>query len=90
MVSVEIDPGSGFCGGVIRAIGSAEAYLNENDHLYSLGAIVHNEAELERLAASGLITVSSPRKFLRGTRCWSGPTASRLPPMPPPGKGDSA
>lgn len=59
MVSVEIDPGSGFCGGVIRAIGSAEAYLRDNDHLYSLGAIVHNEAELERLASSGLRTVSS-------------------------------
>ncbi len=66
MVSVEIDPGSGFCGGVIRAIGSAEAYLNDNDHLYSLGAIVHNEAELERLAASGLITVSSPSEVPQG------------------------
>lgn len=59
MVSVEIDPGSGFCGGVIRAIGSAEAYLRDNDHLYSLGAIVHNEAELSRLGKSGLRTVLS-------------------------------
>ena len=66
MVSVEIDPGSGFCGGVIRAIGSAEAYLHENDHLYSLGAIVHNEAELERLASSGLRTVSSPSAVPEG------------------------
>lgn len=66
MVSVEIDPGSGFCGGVIRAIGSAEAYLRDNDHLYSLGAIVHNEAELERLATSGLRTVSSPEEVPPG------------------------
>ena len=59
MVSVEIDPGSGFCGGVIRAIGRAEAFLSENDSLCSLGAIVHNEAELERLGACGLRTVAS-------------------------------
>lgn len=60
MVSVEIDPGSGFCGGVIRAIGHAEAFLRDHDHLYSLGAIVHNEAELVRLASCGLRPVASP------------------------------
>ena len=59
MVSVEIDPGSGFCGGVIRAISRAERFLGEQDHLYSLGAIVHNEAELDRLGAEGLRTVAS-------------------------------
>ena len=59
MVSVEIDPGSGFCGGVIRAISQAERFLGERDHLYSLGAIVHNEAELDRLGAEGLRPVAS-------------------------------
>ena len=58
MVSVEIDPGSGFCGGVIRAISQAERFLGERDHLYSLGAIVHNEAELDRLGAEGLRPVA--------------------------------
>ena len=58
-LNVEIDPGSGFCGGVIRAIGRAEEYLSGGGTLYSLGAIVHNEAELERLGAKGLVTVSS-------------------------------
>ena len=59
MVTVEIDPRSGFCGGVIRAISRAERFLSEQDHLYSLGAIVHNEAELDRLGAEGLRTVTA-------------------------------
>ena len=57
-VKVEIDPHSGFCGGVIRAIGGAEKYLDAgNMKLYSLGSIVHNEAELHRLQAKGLLTI---------------------------------
>ena len=59
MVTVEIDPRSGFCGGVIRAISRAERFLGGEDHLYSLGSIVHNEAELDRLGAEGLRTVAS-------------------------------
>ena len=59
MVKVEIDSRSGFCGGVIRAITQAERFLDGQDHLYSLGAIVHNEAELDRLGAEGLRTVAS-------------------------------
>jgi len=57
MVTVSIDPGSGFCGGVIRAISRAEKELSREGKLYSLGAIVHNEAELERLGAKGLVPV---------------------------------
>lgn len=57
MLRVEIDPGSGFCGGVIRAITRAEDELAEHGRLYSLGAIVHNEAELSRLQERGLRTV---------------------------------
>ena len=59
MVTVEIDSRSGFCGGVIRAITRAERFLGGQDHLYSLGAIVHNEAELDRLGAEGLRSVAS-------------------------------
>ncbi|MGN0202655.1 MAG: 4-hydroxy-3-methylbut-2-enyl diphosphate reductase [Candidatus Cryptobacteroides sp.] len=58
-LSVEIEKHSGFCGGVIRAIGTAERYLGGNGGtLYSLGAIVHNEAELHRLQGIGLVSVS--------------------------------
>lgn len=54
-MKVEIDPNSGFCGGVIRAIGTAEKYLAEHGgKMYSLGSIVHNEKELSRLEALGL------------------------------------
>lgn len=58
-LDVGIDPGSGFCGGVIRAIRKAEEYLSHNDTLVSLGAIVHNEKELDRLGAEGLVSVNS-------------------------------
>lgn len=56
---MEIDKYSGFCGGVIRAINRAESYLQNNPQssLYSLGAIVHNDAELERLQKLGLTTI---------------------------------
>lgn len=58
-IQVEIEKHSGFCGGVIRAIGRAEKFLEESPDrtLYSLGDIVHNEAELRRLGEKGLITV---------------------------------
>lgn len=58
---VEIDQNSGFCAGVIRAIGGAEKYLDAVDggHLFSLGAIVHNEEELARLSRKGLVTIDT-------------------------------
>lgn len=61
MLTVDIDSNSGFCAGVIRAIGKAEEFLKENaengKNLYSLGAIVHNDAELSRLVDQGLVTI---------------------------------
>ena len=58
-LQVEIERHSGFCGGVIRAISRAEKFLAEHpgETLYSLGAIVHNEAELRRLGEKGLVTI---------------------------------
>lgn len=58
VMKVEIDANSGFCGGVIRAISTAEDYLSRNGgKLFSLGAIVHNDEELSRLEAMGLIAI---------------------------------
>lgn len=62
MLTVDIDSNSGFCAGVIRAIGKVEEFLDgetkeEDKHLYSLGAIVHNDSELERLSEKGLVTI---------------------------------
>jgi len=57
---VEIDGNAGFCGGVIKAINTAERYLlgTAGDVLYSLGDIVHNEMELDRLSSMGLLSKS--------------------------------
>ena len=57
-LTVEIDPRSGFCNGVVRAVQQAENYLQFSPRLYSLGAIVHNAAELERLKKKGLEILS--------------------------------
>ncbi|MBP9998308.1 MAG: 4-hydroxy-3-methylbut-2-enyl diphosphate reductase [Bacteroidales bacterium] len=56
---VSIDPASGFCGGVIRAIKTAEDYLaSHGGTLLSLGEVVHNEEELARLESLGLVTIN--------------------------------
>lgn len=58
-LNIEIDEGSGFCYGVIRAVEKAEMQLKESGTLYSLGAIVHNNSELERLGKIGLEVIDS-------------------------------
>ncbi|MBO4557558.1 MAG: 4-hydroxy-3-methylbut-2-enyl diphosphate reductase [Bacteroidales bacterium] len=52
--SCEIDPDSGFCHGVVRAVNKAEEFLAGGGRLFSLGAMVHNTAEIDRLARQGL------------------------------------
>lgn len=56
-MQVIIDGHSGCCNGVRRAISAAEDYLDGHGSLYSLGAIVHNDAEIRRLEHIGLKTV---------------------------------
>ncbi|HRY33518.1 MAG TPA: 4-hydroxy-3-methylbut-2-enyl diphosphate reductase [Bacteroidales bacterium] len=51
--------GSGFCSGVKAAIRKAEALLDKGDVVYCVGEIVHNEAEIRRLEARGMRTVSA-------------------------------
>ena len=58
MAIIEIDKGSGFCFGVTTAIRKAEEELNKSGHLYCLGDIVHNTAEVDRLASCGLETIT--------------------------------
>ena len=55
---VEIDPDSGFCYGVVRAIRMAENELKDGHTLFSLGDIVHNEPEVARLNRSGMRTIN--------------------------------
>ena len=54
---IEIDSESGFCFGVVRAINEAEEAL-QSGAIASLGDIVHNRVEVQRLEALGLRTIS--------------------------------
>ena len=55
---VEIDPDSGFCYGVVRAIRMAEEELQSGNTLFSLGDIVHNEPEVARLNRCGMQSIN--------------------------------
>lgn len=57
-MEIRIDDNSGFCFGVVRAIGEAERALGEHGEVYSLGDIVHNRVEVQRLEEMGLHTVT--------------------------------
>jgi len=56
-MTVTVDEHSGCCNGVRRAIEQAERCLAGGERLYCLGAIVHNNAEMERLAGMGMQTI---------------------------------
>src|SRR5690554_2006481 len=69
MNKIEIDKGSGFCFGVVKAINKAEEELKKNGTLYCLGDIVHNNIEVERLEKMGLITIDHEQfKELKNVR----------------------
>jgi len=53
-LAVTIDRASGFCFGVVYAIEMAEDILEQEDYLYCLGDIVHNDEEVKRLTDRGL------------------------------------
>ena len=55
---IEIDSQSGFCFGVVTAISKAEEALQREKVVYSLGDIVHNRLEVQRLEGLGMQTVT--------------------------------
>lgn len=55
---VEIDNRSGFCFGVRNAVEIAERSLLHGEKVFSLGPIVHNDKEVERLSSLGLVSVN--------------------------------
>ncbi len=57
-MDIEIDDKSGCCFGVMRAITKAEEALEGGGTVYSLGDIVHNRIEVQRLERLGLRTVT--------------------------------
>jgi 4-hydroxy-3-methylbut-2-enyl diphosphate reductase len=50
----------GFCFGVERAVEMVEGALAEGDTVRSLGALIHNSQEMQRLEAEGVRTINSP------------------------------
>ncbi len=70
-MKVIIDDNSGFCFGVVRAISRAEEALAEGGTVYSLGDIVHNRVEVQRLEQLGLQTVThDDMEHLSGRRLF--------------------
>ncbi len=70
-MKVLIDDNSGFCFGVVRAISRAEEALAEGGTVYSLGDIVHNRVEVQRLERLGLQTVThADMEHLGGRRLF--------------------
>ena len=66
---VTVDQHAGFCWGVVRTIDIAEEEMSEDPYLYSLGPIIHNPQEIERLGKAGMEIVSHANfEQLRGKR----------------------
>jgi 4-hydroxy-3-methylbut-2-enyl diphosphate reductase len=55
---VEIDRQSGFCFGVQNAVEIAEKALLNGEKVFSLGPIVHNDKEVDRLSSLGLVSIN--------------------------------
>lgn len=56
-MQVTIDKNSGYCFGVEFAIKMAEDEMENKEPLYCLGDIVHNDMEVKRLSAKGLVVI---------------------------------
>jgi 4-hydroxy-3-methylbut-2-enyl diphosphate reductase len=50
----------GFCFGVERAVDMVEEALSEGVQIRSLGALIHNAQEMQRLEAKGVTTIDAP------------------------------
>jgi (E)-4-hydroxy-3-methyl-but-2-enyl pyrophosphate reductase len=56
----------GFCFGVERAVDMVEEALAEGDTVRTLGPLIHNEQEMQRLGKFGVTTISEPVQIRRG------------------------
>ncbi|HEX8250320.1 MAG TPA: 4-hydroxy-3-methylbut-2-enyl diphosphate reductase [Pyrinomonadaceae bacterium] len=56
----------GFCFGVERAVEMVEEALSEGDTVRTLGPLIHNDQEMERLAIHGVATINAPVQIQRG------------------------
>ena len=68
MYEVKVARSAGFCFGVQRAVAMAVSALEENNKpVYTLGPIIHNPQEVERLHAKGITMVESLDEIESGT-----------------------
>ncbi len=56
----------GFCFGVERAVDMVEDALSEGDTVRTLGPLIHNDQEMERLGKYGVTTINEPVQIKRG------------------------
>lgn len=56
----------GFCFGVERAVEMVEDSLEKKETVRTLGPLIHNEQEMERLGGHGVSTISEPVQIKRG------------------------
>lgn len=56
----------GFCFGVERAVEMVEEAINDGDTVRSLGPLIHNEQEMQRLGTYGVTTINEPVQIKRG------------------------
>ena len=57
-MKVSVDRSAGFCWGVVRTIEVAEREMSGGETIYSLGPVIHNPKEIERLRRLGMETVT--------------------------------
>jgi len=68
-LQVTIDQNSGFCFGVVYAIEMAEDILENEAKLFCLGDIVHNDEEVKRLEAKGLVIINhQDLQYIKGEK----------------------
>ena len=56
----------GFCFGVERAVEMVEEAVAAGETVRSLGPLIHNKQEMQRLAHDGVTTIDSPVQIIRG------------------------
>lgn len=67
MLKIRVAPTAGFCFGVRRAINLAENTVRGQEKIFTLGPLIHNPQEINRLAGKGIIPVDKPWRLRNKT-----------------------
>ncbi len=63
---LKVAESAGFCFGVDRAVRLAEEAALKKGKVYTLGPLIHNQGEVQRLCALGVSVISSPMEAKKG------------------------